>query len=233
MAMIDGIVFDKDGTLFDFRLSWGRWTADLLRALTADAEQAQTLGNAIGYDMATGAFDAASPVIAATPREIAECLVPHLPNQSLQALVDRMNTLSAATEMSPAVPLIPLLADLRARGLKIGLATNDTEAPARAHLTAAGVLDLFDFVAGCDSGYGGKPAPGQLIAFAASFGLDPGRVAMVGDSHHDLLAGRAAGMHTVAVLTGIATGADLAPHADVVLQDISALPQWIDQLSSA
>lgn len=231
--MIDGIVFDKDGTLFDFRLSWGRWTADLLRTLAQNPQMAETLGQAIGYDLASGVFAPDSPVIAATPREIAECLLPHLPRQSLQALIDKMNALSAATEMSPAVPLAPLFATLRARGLKIGLATNDTEAPARAHLAAAGIIDQFDFIAGCDSGYGGKPAPGQLLAFAAAFGLDPARVAMVGDSHHDLQAGRAAGMRAVAVLTGIAQSADLSPYADVVLKDIDDLPRWIDQLSGS
>lgn len=231
--MIDGIIFDKDGTLFDFRLSWGRWTADLLRMLGSGAAGAAQLGEVIGYDIATGVFAPDSPVIAATPREIAEHMLPHLPDQTLIGLMDQMNRLSAATEMSPAVALAPLLAGLRARGLKIGLATNDTEAPAKAHLLAAGVFDLFDFVAGCDSGYGAKPAPGQLLAFAAIHGLDPGRIAMVGDSHHDLLAGRAAGMYAVAVLTGIAGASDLAPYADVVLQDIDALPGWIDQLCSA
>lgn len=230
--MIDGIIFDKDGTLFDFRLSWGRWTGDLLRSLVADASQAKKLGHVIGYDITTGEFAPDSPVIAATPREIAETMLPHLPEQSLIGLIDHMNALSAATEMSPAVELAPLMAALRARGLKIGLATNDTEAPARAHLEAAGVLQDFDFVSGCDFGFGGKPAPGQLLAFAAAFGLSPARVAMVGDSHHDLIAGRAAGMHAVAVLTGIAEAAELAPHADVVLQSIDALPAWIDQLSS-
>lgn len=230
--MIDGVIFDKDGTLFDFRRSWGRWTADLLRALADDAPQAAKLGQIIGYDIATGNFAPDSPVIAATPREIAQIMLPLLPGHSLIGLIDQMNTLSAATEMSPAVALAPLLAKLRARGLKIGLATNDTETPARAHLAGAGVLELFDFVAGCDSGYGGKPAPGQLLAFAATCRLDPARVAMVGDSHHDLVAGRSAGMYAVAVLTGIAGAADLAPYADVVLPDINALPDWIDQLSS-
>ena len=41
-------------------------------------------------------------------------------------------------------------------------------------------------------------------------------------------AGRAAGMKCVAVLTGIAEAAELAPHADVVLPDISHLGAWID-----
>jgi phosphoglycolate phosphatase len=230
--MIDGIIFDKDGTLFDFRLSWGRWTGDLLRVLAPDGQQAAKLGQVIGYDIGTGAFAPDSPVIAATPREIAQIMLPHLPGHTLTGLIDQMNTLSALTEMSPAVALAPLLTNLRARGLKIGLATNDTEVPARAHLAAAGVLEMFDFVAGCDSGYGGKPAPGQLLAFAKACGLDSTRVAMVGDSHHDLIAGRSAGMYAVAVLTGIAGAADLAPHADVVLQDINALPDWIDQLSA-
>ena len=68
----------------------------------------------------------------------------------------------------------------------------------------------------------------MLLAFAAQTGLDPARVLMVGDSLHDLMAGRAAGMRPVAVLTGIALAADLAPLAEVVLPDIGALPGWID-----
>ena len=50
---------------------------------------------------------------------------------------------------------------------------------------------------------------------------------MVGDSTHDLLAGRAAGMKTAAVLTGMANEGELAPFADVVMQDIGHLPGWL------
>ncbi len=231
--MIDGIVFDKDGTLFDFRLSWGRWTRDLLSKLADENIPAAALGAVIGYDMGTGEFAPDSPVIAATPAEIAQTLLPHLPGHNQTSLVEEMNRLAANTEMTPAVELRPLLLKLRAKGLKIGLATNDTEVPARSHLAAAGVLDLFDFVSGCDSGFGGKPSPGQLLAFAAQFDLEPRRVAMVGDSHHDLIAGRQAGMYAIAVLTGIATKADLTGHADAVLENIDGLPDWIDQLCGA
>ena len=41
------------------------------------------------------------------------------------------------------------------------------------------------------------------------------------------LRGRAAGMRTIAVLTGVAKREDLAPHADVVLTDIGAIPGWL------
>lgn len=231
--MIDGVIFDKDGTLFDFRVSWGRWADALVRELTASDDEARRLGTAIGFDIDTGSFAPHSPVIAATPDEIAEVLQPHLPHLGVAALVRHMNARAAEAQMAPAVPLRPLLLGLRGRGLRIGLATNDGEAPARAHLEGAGIDDLFDYVAGFDSGHGAKPEPGMLRAFARQTGIAPDRIAMVGDSRHDLMAGRAAGMRPVAVLTGIADKAELMPLADVVLDDIGALPDWITGLSAA
>ncbi len=225
--MIRGIVFDKDGTLFDFRRSWGGWAARFLNGLTPHPAEAARLARAIGYDLETGAFHPDSPVIAATAVDIAAALVPHLPGWTAEALTDRINAEAEVAAMAPAVPLVPVLSALRARGLRLGLATNDTEAPARAHLAAHGIADLFDFVAGYDSGHGAKPGPGQLNAFAAVTGLPPAEVLMVGDSRHDLMAGRAAGMRPVAVLTGIAGAAELAPLAEVVLPDIGALEDWI------
>lgn len=226
--MIQGLIFDKDGTLFDFRRSWGGWVESLLTAIATDAGHAAVLAQAIGYDPLRRDFAVDSPVIGCTAPEVAECLLPHLPGMALDTLVDRMNTLAATAPMAEAVPLQPLFAQFRARGLKIGLATNDTEAPARAHLGSHGLIPAFDFISGYDSGYGGKPAPGQLLAFARQTGLDPARIAMIGDSLHDMAAGRAAGMVCVAVLTGIADAAELRPHADVVLADIGALPGWLD-----
>ena len=229
--MIDAVIFDKDGTLFDFRASWGAWTDSLMAELVAGGADPARLVAVLGYDPATKHFAPDSPVIAQTTPEIADLLVPHLPGVTVEALNARMNALAATAPMQPAVDLPGVLGALRHRGLVLGLATNDTEIPARAHLRGAGVLDLFSFVAGCDSGFGGKPAPGQLLAFARICGLDPARVAMVGDSLHDLEAARAAGMPAVAVLTGIAVAADLAPFADVVLADIGGLQAWMDGLS--
>ena len=226
--MLDAVIFDKDGTLFDFRLSWGAFTGSLLAELAGAAATARQLGQVLGYDPDSRQFTRTSPVISMTTPEIAAILHPHLTGITLQALNDRMSQLSAQAPMVPAVPLRPVLTALKARGLRLGLATNHTEMPARVHLEGAGVLDLFDYVVGCDSGYGGKPAPGQLLEFLRRFDLTPSRVAMVGDSRHDLDAGRAAGLHAVAVLTGIATADELAPHADVVLTDIAGIGAWID-----
>lgn len=225
---IDAVIFDKDGTLFDFRSSWGEFADRMLRELSTTPEHAAAMGHVAGYDAETGQFAADSVMIAGTTAEIAERLHPLLPDIALPDLNGRLNALAAVAPMYPAVPLREVLQGLRDRGLRLGLATNDTEVPAHAHLAEAGISDLFDFIAGCDSGYGAKPAPGMLLAFAHRLSLTPARVIMVGDSRHDLQAGRAAGMVAVGVLTGIADRAELAPHADAVLPDIGALAAWID-----
>ena len=108
------------------------------------------------------------------------------------------------------------------------MATNDGEDPVTRQLHATGIHHHFDFVAGYDSGHGAKPDPGMLLAFATHIGTTPDRIVMVGDSTHDLEAAMRAGMTRVGVLTGIATRTDLEPHADVVLADISDLPDWLE-----
>ena len=128
---------------------------------------------------------------------------------------------------TPTLPLAPYLADLSGRGLALGVMTNDNEYSARAHLKSVGIDSHFDFIAGFDSGFGAKPEPGPLLAFAKAMNIAPARVAMVGDSTHDLVAGRAAGMQTIGVLTGLAEAAELAPHADIVLPDIGHIPTWL------
>ena len=230
MAMIDGLLFDKDGTLFDFRVSWGRWAQDFLTRIARDAAHARRLGRAIGFDLDSGAFAPDSPVIAATAADIAAALQPELPGMTVAELAERIDASAGQAPMSEAVPLRPLLSALRGRGLRLGVATNDSEVPARRHLANHGITDCFDFISGYDSGHGAKPGPGMCLAFARALGLDPARVAMVGDSRHDLDAGRAAGMRVVAVLTGIAGREELEPHADVVLADIGALPGWLSGL---
>ncbi|MBI1170578.1 HAD-IA family hydrolase [bacterium] len=229
--MIKAVIFDKDGTLFDFRMSWGGWTRSLLAELAPRTEG--DLAATLGFEPEAMAFAPDSAVIAHTTDEIAMLMLPHLPGMSFNALMDIMNRIAAEAPMAPAVPLREVLSGLTGRGLVLGLATNDTEAPARAHLTGAGVIDLFAFVAGCDSGYGGKPAPGQLLAFAAQTGLPAGQIAMVGDSLHDLDAARRAGMKAVGVLTGPARRETLTPHAHVVLASIAELGDWIDGFSAS
>ena len=229
MAPIRGLLFDKDGTLFDFAATWSGVVEETLAALTTDAEVLERMARAIGYDRTGPAFVPGSPVVAGTGGEIAAILATHVPGLSAAAIEDAMNHAAqavAAGAMVPAVPDLPgFLAGLRTAGYRLGIATHDTEAAARTHMEVLGAHDHFDFIAGYDSGHGHKPGPGMLLAFAAATGLTPAEIAMIGDSVHDLGVAPAAGAAlAIGVLTGPATQADLAPHADHVLDSIADLP---------
>lgn len=225
---IKAIIFDKDGTLFDFAATWGAWAADVIASETGDdAERAAKLAETLGFDLAAKVFLPTSIVIASPARDIVQAAMPYLKETSVDDVLSRWNDLAAMAPQVEATPLIPFTDRLRAAGLQLGVATNDAEHPARAHLSVAGVEGAFDFIAGSDSGYGGKPEAGQLMAFCTQTGVPADACVMVGDSTHDLHAGRAAGMTCVAVLTGVADADELAPFADIVLPSIAQLPEWL------
>ncbi len=231
---VKAILFDKDGTLFDFKATWNVWAGGVIETLSAgDAALAQRIAQAAMYDLETRSFHPDSPLIAGTNREAAECIAGALPGSDIQQIELFLMHRAADAPLAPAVPLTPFLQGLAARGLGLGVMTNDTEYGARAHLGAAGVMEQFDFIAGFDSGFGAKPAPGPLLAFAEALQVDPAQVVMVGDSTHDLVAGRAAGMQTLGVLTGLAGTAELAGLADAVLPDIGHIPNWLDRADAA
>ena len=225
---IKGVLFDKDGTLFDFQKTWNAWSTQMIEHFSAgDAGRRNAIADAVGFDLARQAFDLDSIVIAGTNRQVAECVSAVLPDQNVDEVEDFLMQSSLTATVSEATPLVPFFQRLKGNDLKIGVMTNDTEAGARAHLDTVGALDLLDFVAGFDSGFGAKPAPSPLLAFAKAMGLSQDQVVMAGDSTHDLIAGRAAGMHTIGVLTGLAPRSELAPYADTVLPDISHIPAYL------
>jgi len=225
---VKALLFDKDGTLYDFYQSWSVWAGHLIDRLSdGDAEALSRLSRTLEYDYENKAFHPGALTIAGTVRQQAQVLAAVLPQWSLDRLERYLVTAAATAAMVPAVPLHPLLSRFQAAGLRLGVATNDAESSARRHLEGSDIIDKFEYIVGYDSGYGAKPDPGMCTAFAQAVELDPAQCVMIGDSRHDLVAGRAAGMVTVAVLTGAAAAPELAPLADAVLPDIGALPDWI------
>lgn len=226
---IKAILFDKDGTLFDFQRSWSAWGAEVLARLSDgdDALRAEA-AEVIGFDGEAGRFRRDSLVIASTSGEVAEALSPVL-GRSADDILRTLRDTAARSAQVPVAGIGDALRELSER-YRLGVVTNDNEATARVHVEALGVTELFDMIIGYDSGHGFKPEPGPLLAFASAIGHPPEAVVMVGDSRHDLHAGRRAGMRTVGVLTGVALHDDLADLADVVLDDATRLSGWLATL---
>ncbi|MYK32504.1 MAG: HAD family hydrolase [Boseongicola sp. SB0670_bin_30] len=221
---VEAIIFDKDGTLFDFQRSWSNAMIDLLEATVAP-DRIEAAALALGFDLRRARFVPGSVVIAGTSIDLARVVAPYMQRGEQEAL----RLIDAAAERARMVPVVDLVSclDSLGRDYVLGLVTNDSEAPSRRQLEAAGIADCFAFLAGCDSGHGSKPAPGPLLAFAEATAIAPERTLMVGDSRTDLLAARAAGMRPIAVLTGVAEAEELARDAEAVLSDIGQLANWI------
>jgi len=134
--------------------------------------------------------------------------------------------------LAPMGDVAALLGQLRVRGYRLGLMTNDADANTRAQLRQLGLDELLEFIAAYDSGYGHKPDPAPVLAFAQFAGLAPDEIAVVGDTEHDLVAARAAGATAVGVLSGPVPRERLAPHADVLLPSIAKLDDWLSSISA-
>jgi phosphoglycolate phosphatase len=230
---IRGVIFDKDGTLFDFQSTWGIWTAQVLaRIAGSDEALLQQLAEALGYDTQTRRVQPGSVIVAATPMDIAAVVKDCIPALSQTQICDWLNEEAKTAPQVLVTDLHRLTAELRRINLGLCVMTNDAEAPARTHLASVQASGLFDFVIGSDSGFGAKPQAAPLLALADKMEIPAAACVMVGDSTHDLRAGRAAGMRAVAVLTGLAEADELAPLADAVLPDVSHLPAWISTQNS-
>ncbi len=223
------MLFDKDGTLFDFQVTWSGWFLNVLAQLSqSDLTKQEKLAEAIDFDLSQQAFFSHSVAIAGTNQDLVEALIGEIEGISEQELEDFLTQESLNAPVVEITPLAAFFDLLRLNGLKLGVMTNDAEAGARAHLNAVGVAQKLDFIAGYDSRFGAKPSAEPLLAFCSSVGILPSQVAMVGDSMNDLIAGRAVGMHCIGVLNGFADQQTLRDYADVVLPDISHISRYLN-----
>ncbi|WP_439273789.1 HAD family hydrolase [Pseudochrobactrum sp. HB0163] len=229
---IRAILFDKDGTLVDFNRTWFAISCELARRSAAgDDTLARSLLEAGGYDWESERFRANSAIAAGTIEDIVALWHPHDSAEQRRERVAEYDIYGVEEGAKQAVAVEALtqtLQALRKAGFVLGIATNDSEAGARATAAALGISDLFSGFVGYDTAARAKPHADPLLHFAAEIGVTPAEVAMVGDNPHDLECARAAkaGL-AVGVLTGNSPREVLEPLADIVLDSIADLPDYL------
>ena len=124
----------------------------------------------------------------------------------------------------PLADLGRLFDRLHGRGILVAVATSDDHGPTEATLTGLGLAGRVDAVVAADDGLAVKPAPDMLLHLCATLGVAPRATAVIGDSIVDLAMGRAAGARRcIGVLSGMASRAELAPLADLVVRSVADL----------
>ena len=233
LPAVRGLLFDKDGTLFDFNATWMPLyleTADEVAG--GDKALALRLLVESGYDAASERLDPHSPLAAGTNAQIAEIWARIAGGEWSAARLTRRFDANFAKSMemrpTPVTDLASLFGRLKSKGLKIGVATMDSHAAARAAIETFELVGLVDFACGYDSGHGHKPGPGMVEAFCRAVELAAKDVAVIGDTPHDMHMARAAGAGlAIGVLTGVSPREVLADHADRVLASIAELEELL------
>ncbi len=232
MGDIKGILFDKDGTLVDFNATW-LGVADFMAMDASDGDRwkADRLLAAAGFDFTAKRFKPDSIFASGTNLDVVELWFPRLSVEDQMLAVARFNEITSVqgSKMAVALPgIVDTLAALHSKSYRLGVATNDSTSGAEKTLVTLGVSQLFDAAYGYDAVANPKPAPDTILAFSDLTGLKPADIAMVGDNRHDLEMARAGGCGlAIGVLSGTGTRESLAEIADVILDSVADLPDFL------
>ena len=183
----DLIAFDWDGTLFDS-------TAIIARCIQAAVRD-------VGGKEPT--YAAASYVIGMGLMQALAHAAPDVPKERYPLLGDRYrhHYFAIQHEISLFEGVLPLLADLKARGLLLTVATGKSRRGLDEALGAAELAGTFDASRTADQ-TAGKPDPQMLHELMAEFDVLPERTLMIGDTTHDLQMALNAGCASVGVSYG-------------------------------
>jgi phosphoglycolate phosphatase len=228
---IRAILFDKDGTLIDYRASWLGANRAAARDLAVAAGRAPAFADellrGLGYEPAEDRFVEDSPLLWASNAQIVALWSGQPELVGLPDVLERVERQFSDLEAHPPVAvtdLAVLFGRLCGCHLTLGVATMDSTAAAEAMLARFGIRHQVRFVAGWDAGHGIKPDPGMVLAFCRAVKVEPCATAVVGDNLADLAMARAAGAGlAIAVLTGGCPAEVLAREADLVLASVADL----------
>jgi HAD superfamily hydrolase (TIGR01509 family) len=115
---------------------------------------------------------------------------------------------------------------LEGKGVPMGICTSNSQEAAAHALKALGLDTYFKAVIGRNTAHRMKPHPDQLKACYEALAARPDRGVVVGDSHRDVLAGKALGSYTVVVPVYF-TRLDRVKEAgaDTIIGSLAELPE--------
>ena len=132
-------------------------------------------------------------------------------------------------QVKPYEGIVPLLSELKKRGIQIAVLSNKPDADSRHVVEELFGKGYFDHVQGQAEGIPRKPDPAGVYRIMEAFGMRAEDFLYVGDSCVDMRTGKAAGLFTVGVLWGFRDRAELEEnHADAVIARPEELLSFLD-----
>ena len=208
---VRGVIFDLDGTLLDTETLYLRFWLEAAHRM--------------GYPMK----EEHALAIRATHASVAEPLLkelvcPEFDYHGVRALRRQIMEEYVDVHGVDAKPhMQEVLAKIKARGLRIGLATATPEPRARKYLRMVNAEQYFDAVTCADMVKNGKPAPDIYLLACARTGVSPSEALAVEDAPSGVLSAHAAGMRTVLIPDRDMPGKEITALCHAVVPDLTAV----------
>ena len=202
---VRGIVFDLDGTLVDGYAGIATGVNAARHAFGLPALTVDDVRGRVGLGLSHLMDDVVGPARAAQGATI------------FRSVYDRV-----CVEQTHAVPdLVATLAALRARGIRLSVASNKPAVFSRRILESLAVRTQFDAIEGPETAGALKPDPAMILACLRAMDVPPGEALYVGDMPIDADAGAAAGVTVVLVCGGSCSKDELAATGRPVLDSLA------------
>jgi phosphoglycolate phosphatase len=189
-----GVFFDLDGTLVDSARDMHDALTALCRELVIEVPR----------------YERMRETVSRGARAVLRCAVGD-DEARIDAVLPRFLELYVATGMVNTHAfdgMDSVLQELEARGARWGVVSNKAGSLVALVMTKVGYDGRAAAVVGGDTLAKRKPDPDPVLHACALAGVEPAQCVYVGDDPRDIMAGRAAGLYTVAAGWGYLDGAD-------------------------
>jgi phosphoglycolate phosphatase len=208
-------IFDLDGTLTDPKLGITRSIQYALERLGEPVPQADALTWMIG-----------PPLIRSFAKLVGEVAAP----EALALYRERFSTVGLSENaVYPGIP--EALAQLRAQGVRLFVATSKPHVYARPIVEHFGLSAYFEAVYGSELDNRNADKADLLRVLIREQALDPREAVMIGDREHDAIGARANGLAAIGVSWGYGSRAELAAAGVAMIADSpDELPRTVSDL---
>ncbi len=231
------VIFDKDGTLLDFKQTWVNIIRELFAAIGRRTSMHdgldRMLQKALGVFTGEREIDGNGPFAMGTSSEVNTILALCLYLEGMRW--DRAQEIVRQAEdevfkgpvrernLHVAQGALDLLKRLKARGILTALATNDNKSDSTRDMEVTGALAYLDLVVGSDDVKQSKPAPDMIHLICKRLTQNPMQTVMIGDTPMDAIMGRNAHVMLNIGVSGIVPQEVLASMNDVVIASLDEI----------